>query len=146
MYIVSACLLGRNCKYNGGNNETEEVVRFLKGKQHIPVCPECMGGLPVPRKPVEINTFSGRYIDINGSDKTEEFCSGAVKALEAAKKYAEEKGEKIEAAILKSKSPSCGRGEIYDGSFRGKIVYGNGAFAQLLIDEGIEIYNEKEIS
>lgn len=148
MYIVSKCLLGVNCKYDGGNNYNESAVNFCKGKRCVAVCPECAGGLPTPREPSEItinedNTV--RIISKSGCDFTKEFQKGSEisyrEAISASKKF----DEIIEGAVLKSKSPSCGVGMIYDGSFSGKLTEGNGVFAELLIGKSIPVITEEEI-
>lgn len=135
--LVSACLLGENCKYNGGNNKNEKLLVLSEKHQLIPICPECFGGLPIPRVPSEIK--EGRVFSKNGEDLTEMFNEGAEKSLY----IAEESGCRI--AILKERSPSCGFGKIYDGSFTGKVIDGNGITAQLLYDNGITILGESNI-
>lgn len=142
MYIVSACLLGENCKYNGKNNETPWVVEFEKYNSCIRVCPERAGGLPCPRPPAEI--VSGRVIDKNGNDITEEFYKGAKMSFDAAKSMEENHGEGIVCALLKANSPSCGAGRIYDGSFSGVKTDGNGVFAELLMKNGIRVFGEND--
>ncbi len=132
--LVSACLLGENCKYNAGNNENKKILELAKEHTLIPVCPECFAGLPIPRAPSEIK--NGKVYSKDGIDLTEAFCDGAEKALY----IAEESGCQL--AILKERSPSCGFGEIYDGSFTGKTVKGNGIAAQLLYEHGITILGE----
>lgn len=135
--LVSACLLGENCKYSGGNNKCDEIIELSKKHKLIPICPECFGGLPIPRVPSEIK--NGRVYAKTGEDLTDEFNDGAEKALYVA----EESGCQL--AILKERSPSCGFGEIYDGSFSGKTIRGNGITAQLLYDHGIVILGETKI-
>ena len=142
MYIVSGCLLGHNCKYNGGNNANEEVIKFCETHRHVAVCPECAGKLPTPRPPAEIR--GPRVINIEGKNVTEEFRIGAEISLNTALQLARITGEEIEGAILKANSPSCGFGQIYDGTFTGTLVEGNGIFAEMLHGEGIEIITEKE--
>lgn len=134
--MVSACLLGENCKYNGGNNYSERVMKYVEGHEVIPVCPEVMGGLPTPREPAEIvnGEVRNRHESVD-----RQFRTGAQLALEKALK------EKAELVILQSRSPSCGVGTIYDGSFTGNKVPGNGVFAQLLIDNGIKVMDVKDI-
>ncbi len=142
--IVSACLLGIDCKYNGSNNISEALMNDIKGSTIIPVCPEQLGGLTTPRLPAEIIDGDGadvlngkaRVLKKNGDDATEEFIKGANETLKLAKLFG------CEAAILKSRSPSCGCGKIYDGSFSGKQRDGNGVCAQLLSDNKILVYNE----
>lgn len=129
--MVSACLLGEDCKYNGGNNRNEVLIDKLKNHEVIPICPEVMGGLSIPRMPAEI--VGGIVKTADGTSVDAEFRNGAKKALEIAK----EKG--VELAVLQPRSPSCGCGQIYDGSFCGKLITGNGIFAQLLIDNGIKV-------
>ena len=134
--VISRCLLGENCRYDGGENKIEKLCEIKKLCNLIPVCPEVLGGLETPRSPSEIQ--NGRVIMKNGSDVTENFTSGAQKAFEIAKK------NNCKAAILKAKSPSCGRDSIYDGSFSGKLTEGDGVFASLLKQEGFVIFTEKE--
>lgn len=143
MVIVSSCLLGKNCKYDGGNNKNQRVISFVDGKNYVEICPECLGNLPIPRVPSEQR--DGRVYSKTGEDVTENFVNGAKKAVDIAQTKAKELGEDIELAILKSKSPSCGVGEIYDGSFTKKLVGGNGIFAQRLIDQGVKTITEKEL-
>ncbi len=134
--LVSACLLGENCKYSGGNNRNEQVIALGDEHQLIPICPECFAGLPTPRLPSEIK--NGRVFSKSGKDLTKEFHDGAEKSLYVA----EETGCRV--AVLKERSPSCGFGKIYDGSFSGKIINGNGITAQLLYENGIIILGESE--
>lgn len=143
MYIVSGCLLGEKCKYNGESNYSQEVVDFCKTHSYISVCPEVLGSMPVPRHAAEI--IDGRVIDKSGSDVTEAFLKGAEISLEKALTYAEELGEEIEGAILQPRSPSCGSGRIYDGTFSGVLIDGNGCFATRLIENGITVKTDKEI-
>ena len=141
MYIVSACLLGENVKYSGGNNYTETVAEFLKDKEFIPVCPETAGGLPIPRLPSERQ--GDRIVSKAGEDVTEAFFEGARRCLD---KVLEEAGdEEIEGAILKARSPSCGSGAIYDGTFQGILIPGDGVFAALLKERGIEVMTELDL-
>jgi len=130
-YLVSACLLGDNCKYNGGNNYNEEIVEFLKDKEYIKICPECMGGLSIPRSPSEIK--DNRVINKLGIDVTKEYVKGAEESLLIAKK------ENIKKAILKSNSPSCGVGKIYNGNFEKVLIDGDGITSRLLKENGIEV-------
>lgn len=142
--LVSACLLGLNCKYNGGNNYSSKLAACLPEHRFIPVCPEQLGGLCTPREPSEIQNGTGREVwqgkaeiwSRPGGDVTEAFKKGAAEALKLAKLY------DCRVAILKARSPSCGYGLIYDGSFSGRLIEGNGACAELLSDEGILILNE----
>jgi len=135
--LVSACLLGENCKYNGGNNKNDEVIRLGEKHTLIPVCPEVMAGLSIPRPPCEIR--GERVVRKDGIDVTEEFFDGAEKTLYVA----EETGCQI--AVLKERSPSCGFGKIYDGSFSGRLIEGNGVTAQLLYDHGITLLGETNL-
>ena len=135
--MVSACLLGENCKYNGGNNYTPELVRLLEGHTVIPVCPEVLGGLPTPRIPAEI--VNGKVINRNGVSVDEAFRKGAEKALEIAKK------EKPDLIILQSRSPSCGVKEIYDGTFSGRKIPGQGIFAELLTKAGFIVLDVEDL-
>lgn len=137
MIFVSACLLGENCKYSGGNNRNEAVISFLKEKEFIAVCPERAGGLPAPRPPAEIR--DGRVVDKEGKDVTAEFLLGAEKTLALAKKH------HPELCILKANSPSCGCGEIYDGTFSGRKISGNGKTTELLLKNGFSVITEKQI-
>ncbi|MCC8073584.1 MAG: DUF523 domain-containing protein [Clostridiales bacterium] len=136
--LVSACLLGENCKYNGGNNKNDDVLALQKEHRLVPICPECFAALPIPRVPSEI--IDGKVFSKDGRDLTEEFKDGASKALYVAEETA------CQVAILKERSPSCGFGKIYDGTFSGKVVDGNGITAQLLYDNGIKIVGESQIS
>ncbi len=135
--LVSACLLGTNCKYNGGNNKNNKVLNFLKDKEVIPICQEILGGLTTPRDPAE--RVGNRVMTNKGQDVTKDFLKGAEETLYLSKLL------DIKKALLKAKSPSCGNKEIYDGSFKGNIINGIGVTAELLKENGIEIVNENEI-
>lgn len=135
--LVSACLLGENCKYNGKNNYSERVAKYLEGHEVIPVCPEVLGGLPTPRDPSEI--VDGVVINCKGVNVDRQFGEGAKEAL----RIAEENS--IDLAILQSRSPSCGVKQIYDGSFTGKLIPGQGVFAQLLEKNGFRVMDCEEI-
>lgn len=143
MIIVSACLLGVNCKYNGENNDDETVKAYLKGKTYLAVCPEVSAGLAPPRPPSEIR--DGRVYGKTGDDLTEAFHRGAEAVWEEAIRKAEELGEEIELAILKARSPSCGSGTIYDGTFTGRRVAGDGILADLLKKQGIPVISEEDM-
>ena len=136
--LVSACLLGFDCKYSGGNNALPvETLEMLRMKYRlIPVCPEVMGGLPTPRIPSERR--GERVVTRDGRDVTAEYEKGAELALRLAERYG------CRAALLKSRSPSCGSGEIYDGSFTGALIPGSGVTAEKLILQKMVIYSEKE--
>ena len=135
--IVSACLLGQKCKYNGGDNYSERVVDFIRGHQVIPVCPEVAGGLPTPRIPCEI--VNGIVTNKEGQSKDREFRTGAEICLKKALE------ERAELAILQSRSPSCGAKQIYDGTFSGKLIAGKGMFARLLEENGIRIVDAEDL-
>lgn len=147
MYIISACLLGENCKYNGGNNQTDWVLAFAEKHSHMPVCPEIAGGLSVPRHPCEIreDMASGSVAVVNdrGEDVTNAFFEGAEETLMAAQREARARGEKIQGAILKKNSPSCGSGTIYDGTFSHTVVGGDGIFVRRLREIGIPVWHEE---
>ena len=134
--IVSACLLGENCKYNGKSNKNDSVIALKDYFELIPVCPECFGGLPVPRVPSEI--MNGRVYSKDGKDLTDAFNYGAEQTLYIAKE------KNCPAAMLKERSPSCGFGVIYDGTFSGKTCNGNGVTAQLLSDNEIQVFGESK--
>ncbi len=140
MVLISACLMGLNCKYNGGNNYHEKAVELVQKGEAIPICPEQLGGLCTPRHPAEIRILDNEKYVINqeGEDVTDAFERGAEEVLKLAKEL------HITKAILKSKSPSCGKGKIYDGSFTGNLVEGNGVTAELLIKNGIEVQTLEE--
>lgn len=140
MYLISACLAGVNCKYNGGNSECAWVKKLMKDHDCLLVCPEEMGGLPTPRTPAEKS--SGRIINKDGIDVTDFFLRGAEKSLQKAEETAAELGQEIELAILKARSPSCGCGMIYDGTFSGKLVEGDGVLAALLKEKSIPVITE----
>lgn len=136
--LVSACLLGKNCKYNGGNNLNQGVLEFIEGHEVIGVCPEQLGGLSTPRLPAEI--VAGHVTNKEGVSVDNEFRKGAQAALAVALE------NKVDLAILQSRSPSCGVKEIYDGSFSGKKIKGQGVFARLLIAHGIKVLDAEDIA
>lgn len=135
--LVSACLLGENCKYNGGNNYCEEVVMLGEKHNLVPICPECFGNLPIPRPPAEIR--GSCVYNKNGDDITSHFLDGADQALYVAQETS------CQIAILKERSPSCGFGKIYDGTFTGNVIDGNGITANLLYANGIVILGESQV-
>ncbi len=143
MYLISGCLLGHNCKYNGGNNYHQGVIEFCRDHSCFAVCPEGISGLPTPRPPAEL--VGDRIVDKEGKDVTEYFVKGAELSWEKALEEAERRGEPIEGAVLKANSPSCGRGKIYDGTFSKTLTDGNGCFTRKLLEEGIRVISEKEI-
>jgi len=135
--LVSACLLGLDCKYSGGNSINEKIIKLKYKYNLIPVCPEQLGGLSTPRNPAEIS--DGLIIDCNGNDITECFKKGAHETLKIAKLF------DCHIAILKSRSPSCGFGNVYDGSFGGKLIPGIGLTAQILQESGVTIICDEDI-
>lgn len=134
---VSACLLGENCKYNGGNNYNNKLVDFVKDHEVIALCPEVLGGLPTPRLPAEI--VNGLVKQENGKSVDNEFKKGAKKALDTVKK------NKVDLVILQSRSPSCGVNNIYDGSFTGKLIEGRGVFANILKENNIKVIDVEDL-
>lgn len=141
MILISSCLLGINCKYNGKNNYNEKIENILKTEEVLPLCAEQLGGLTTPRSPSEIKIINGekRVINKLGEDVTENFYKGAEEVLKMVKKF------NIKKAILKSKSPSCGKGKIYSGNFDDTLVSGNGILTDLLIKNGVEVFTLEEI-
>ncbi|MDO4541537.1 MAG: DUF523 domain-containing protein [Bacillota bacterium] len=137
MIIVSGCLVGKPCKYNGRSNYDSKVVDFLLDKDYILVCPETMGGLESPRPPAEIQ--GDRVVDAEGVDRTAAFHKGAHRVLAKAKEYG------AELCILKESSPSCGVHTIYDGTFTGRKIPGMGLTAELLKENGYRVISEKDI-
>jgi len=137
MIIVSACLAGVNCRYDGNNNRCPAVQALIKKGRAIPVCPEQLGGLPTPRAPAEIK--KGIVLTNSGADVTKQFKSGTKQALKIAKL------SNCSKAILKARSPSCGIGKIYNGNFDKTLTQGNGIFAQALIDANISVITEEEL-
>ena len=147
MYLISACLCGVNCKYNGLNNLNDKCLELLRKGEALLVCPEQLGGLNTPRIPSEIlgnakdiiELNKGKVINKEGKDVTKEFLKGAKEALKIAKEA------NIKKSILKESSPSCGSNFVYDGSFTGNKIKGKGITAYLLEKEGIEIISEKDL-
>ncbi len=137
MKIVSACLAGVNCRYDGKSNTIDYVVDLVKSQDAIPVCPEQMGGLTTPREQAEI--VDGRVCTITGKDVTDLFERGAYEGLNIATLAG------CREAILKSRSPSCGYGKIYNGTYSGEMTEGNGLFAKLLSENGIDIITEEDL-
>lgn len=134
---VSACLLGHNCKYNGGNNRSQSVLDYIKGHEVIAVCPEVAGGLSVPRSPVELQ--NGKAINADGKDVTAFFRRGVEKTM------AKLTEEAVALAILQPRSPSCGCKQIYDGTFSKVLIDGKGMFAQALADAGIPTMDGNDV-
>ena len=146
--ICSACLLGVKCAWDGKSRyKNEKVIRLLKEMTIIPICPEQLGGLPTPRIPQEIQGCSGEKVlegkgkvkNKNGKDITKQFISGAKEALKIAKIFGAKE------FIAKQKSPSCGCGRTYDGSFSGKLINGDGVTTALLKKNGIRVITEEEL-
>lgn len=137
--LISACLFGSNCKYSGGNNAlpAAALARLKARYRLIPACPETAGGLPIPRQPSE--RIGERVISKIGHDVTAEFEKGADVAIALARRYGCRK------ALLKANSPSCGSGRIYDGTFTGTLIDGDGAAAEKLRALGVAVYSEKEL-
>jgi uncharacterized protein YbbK (DUF523 family) len=140
MYLISACLAGVNCRYNGGNSDCDWVKKFMKDKDCLLVCPEEMGGLSTPRSPSE--RIGNKVISKDGQDVTKEFLIGAEKSIQKAEETAAELEQHIKLAILKAKSPSCGCGKIYDGTFSDVLVDGDGILTALLKEKGIPVITE----
>ena len=135
--MVSACLAGENCKYNGGNNRSEKVLKLMAENEVLTVCPEQMGGLPTPRVPAEIR--DGVVTAKDGRNVDAQFRAGAAKCLEIAKK------EQPDLIVLQSRSPSCGVKQRYDGTFTGTLVNGAGVTAQLLMDNGFRCVDVEDL-
>ena len=140
MYLVSACLLGVNCRYNGSGTREEALEKLFRRGEVLPLCPEVLGGLPTPRECCEIQVFQGepRVLGRSGEDYTGAFREGARKTLEICRICG------ITQAILQPRSPSCGCGTIYDGTFSGSLVVGMGITAALLQKEGIRVHSLEE--
>lgn len=136
--LISACLLGENCKYNGGNNYDPAAEALRESYELVPVCPERLGGLPTPRTPSE--RVGERVLTRDGRDVTEAFVDGAEKALALAGSC----GAVL--AVLQPRSPSCGYGQVYDGTFSGRLVSGKGVAAELLEANGIKVFNNTQIN
>ncbi len=147
MFVVSACLAGENCRYDGSSRTVPKLKGLIKRKEAVKICPEVLGGLPIPRQAAEIrggdgeDVLSGTAMVLNakGEDLTYAFIKGAEASYEIAKNAL------ATTAILKSKSPSCGCGMIYDGSFSGKLKKGNGVTAALFRLKGIKVMTEKDV-
>ncbi len=151
---VSACLLGSNCKYNGGNNRNDDIAALTDRFELLPVCPECSGGLTTPREPAEIRSLSAaeencsggeavwqgnaQVISRGGREVTPEFKKGALITLEQLREY------RVGQALLKEGSPSCGSRLIYDGTFSGRKIPGCGVTTALLRENGIRVFSEND--
>ncbi len=134
--IVSGCLAGLRCRFDGGTNLFEPVVELVRQGRAIPFCPEVQGGLPTPRNPCEFQ--EGRVVDNTGQDRTDAFVRGAEDGLLLARMAG------CTEAILKARSPSCGSGTIYDGTFTSTKIPGDGCFARLLKENGITVRTEED--
>ena len=137
MKVVSACLAGIKCRYDGRSSPCEKVIELVKNREAIPVCPEQLGGLEIPRVPSEIK--GDRVISKEGRDVTAQFEKGAEESLKIAL------SNNCKEAILKSKSPSCGCGKVYDGTFSGKLIEGDGIFTRLLKKNNFRVITEEDI-
>ena len=135
--LVSSCLLGEKCRYNGSGEEDSYVLEYIKNMKVYSICPEVMGGMSTPRTPCEI--YKDRVVSKDGKDKTAYFEKGATMVVDLAKQ------EEIDLAIFKSRSPSCGCGQIYDGTFRGVLIQGDGICVRKLKKNGIRVINNEEL-
>lgn len=135
--LVSACLAGEACRYDGSAAAHPAVLELVRQGRALPVCPEVLAGLPTPRPPMEIR--AGRVVTRSGADVSEAFQAGARRALEMALAAG------CREAILKARSPSCGCGQVYDGSFTGFLIPGDGVFAALLKTQGIAVRTEADL-
>lgn len=135
--LVSACLLGLRCRYDGKSKPNEAVLRLREAHTLIPVCPEQLGGLPTPRAPSE---WRGELIrNSDGEDVTAQYLRGAEEAVKLARLF------DCRVAVLKERSPACGDGKIYDGTFTNTLTFGSGAAAKALREAGVRVYGESEI-
>lgn len=137
MFLVSACLAGERCRYDGATKPVAAVADMVARGEAVTVCPEVLGGLPTPRVPSE--RCGDRVVNAEGVDVTDAFVRGAERALAICQEHG------CEVAVLKSKSPSCGCGLIYDGSFSRMLTEGNGVFAEMLLAAGIPVRTEDEL-
>ena len=137
--LISACLLGSRCKYDGGDNALPEAALAALRERYalVPVCPETAGGLPVPREPCERR--NGRVVSCSGRDVTAQYEAGAETALALARRFG------CRAALLKERSPSCGAGRIYDGAFRHALTVGDGVAAEALRAAGLALFGESDV-
>ena len=136
--LVSGCLLGENCKYNGGNNYNPRIVEFLKDKEVISICPEMMAGMGCPRNPIEI--VDGVLTDCHGKNVDALIRKSVMEIMERIR------DEEIQCAVLQSRSPTCGVNQVYDGTFSGKLIPGSGIFAKSLMDAGYLVIDGEDIS
>ena len=135
--LVSACLLGENCKYNGGNNYSSAIAEFVKDKEVLSICPEMMAGMGCPRTPIEI--VDGVLMDRNGNNVDASMREAVAQAMEMIQ------NEDIQCAVLQSRSPTCGVNQVYDGSFSGKLIDGSGILAQALTKAGYRIIDAEDV-
>ena len=135
--LISACLLGVQCRYDGGSKPVMPTVALMEQYHLIPICPEQLGGLPTPRCPAE--RLGGKIVTEDGRDVTEQFLRGTAEALRLCDLY------HCKAALLKERSPSCGSGQIYDGTFTHTLTEGDGLTAQMLKKKGVEVYGESQL-
>ncbi|MDO4516648.1 MAG: DUF523 domain-containing protein [Bacillota bacterium] len=135
--LVSACLMGVGCRYDGQSNPLPQLEQLMKEHTCIPICPEMLGGLPTPRVPAERQ--GSRVVTQDGQDVTEQFIRGTAEVLRLADLY------RCKAVLLKERSPSCGSGQIYDGTFTKTLVEGDGLTAEMLKRKGITVYGESQI-
>lgn len=135
--LVSACLLGENCKYNGGNNYSAAVAEFVKDKEILPVCPEMLAGLGCPRTPIEI--VDGVLTDRDGHSVDAALRDAVARLMTQIGQ------EEILCAVLQSRSPTCGVNQVYDGSFSGRLIPGSGVFAQALREAGYRVIDAEEL-
>ncbi len=136
-YVVSACLAGYFCRYDGKSSPCKYVLELMTEGKAFPLCPEMLGGLPTPRFPAEI--YAGKILTAQGKDVSTFFYEGAQKALLLAQKLG------CNAAILKTRSPSCARDEIYDGTFSKILIKGQGIWAKSLQEAGFKLYTEEDL-
>lgn len=134
--LVSACLLGRKCKYSGGSNYSEKAAAFVRGREVIEVCPEVRAGLGIPRTPIEL--VEGELLDKNGHSVDAALRSAVAELLA-------ELPEDIDCAVLQSRSPTCGVNQIYDGTFSGRLIPGSGVFARALMEAGYKVINVEDL-
>ena len=136
--LVSACLLGENCKYNGGNNYSAAVAAYVEGREVLAICPEMLAGMGCPRTPIEI--VDGVLMDRNGNNVDGPMRAAVAAALDRLR------GEEIDCAVLQSRSPTCGVNQIYDGTFSGTRITGSGIFAQALKDAGYRVIDAEDLA
>lgn len=136
--LVSACLMGRPCRYNGTHCHNGAIEALGRKYTLLPVCPEVMGGLRTPRQPCELQD-DGRVLTHDGQDVTGAVEAGCAKVLDLAREHG------VTLAILKEKSPSCGTRQVYDGSFRDRLVPGNGMMTRLLLENGIDVISNEDV-